>query len=128
MVVWGDVVGRPLPTTGVVTDRERSRIVKSRWTYVAIGLAIVVFLVACGAKSSNPAANAKWEYKVVSHMKLAGMKSVDEVWEKAFEAMSFEGSQQLNNEMSAQMNQLGNEGWELVCYGKETGFVFKRMK
>jgi hypothetical protein len=39
-------------------------------------------------------------------MKLAGMKSMEEFWEKGFKAMSYEGSE-LNNEMATQMNQLG---------------------
>jgi hypothetical protein len=30
--------------------------------------------------------------------------------------------------MRAEMDLLGNEGWELVCNSKETGFVFKRKK
>ena len=101
---------------------------KTRWPYMVTGLAVIATILVCGAKTNSSIPSIKWEYKVVSHMKLAGMKSMDEIWEKGFKAMSFEGSEKLNDEIAAHMNQLGNKGWELVCYGKETGFVFKRMK
>jgi hypothetical protein len=75
--------------------------------------------------------SAKWEYKIVSHASLAGIKSMEDVWAKAFGengALSFEGAEKLNAEIAAKMNLFGNEGWELVCNSKETGFVFKRIK
>ena len=71
------------------------------------------------------------EYKIVSHASLAGIKSMEDAWTKAFGengAFSFEGAEKLNAEIAAKMDLLGNEGWELVCNNKEIGFVFKRKK
>ena len=98
-------------------------------------ICVIVGLVvgAWGAKAQPGAvqSSAKWEYKIVSHASLAGIKSMEDVFEKAFGengALSFEGAEKLNAEIAAKMNLLGNEGWELVCNSKETGFVFKRKK
>ena len=99
---------------------------------------IVTLLICCAItfvavpwgsnKPNTDNITSKWEYKVVTQMSLAGIKSVDQWLEKAFEAKSFEGSEKLNAEMSSYMTKLGDQGWELVCHSKETGFVFKRPR
>jgi len=101
---------------------------KTKGPYVIICIAILVAVFVCGARKQGAALNGKWEYNVVSHMKIAGMKSVDEILTKGFQATSLKDSEFINAEMSDRMNRLGDQGWELVCYSKETGFVFKRLR
>lgn len=106
---------------------------KSRATILIICVIVSLATVVWGARARPGAvqSSAKWEYKIVSHASLAGIKSMEDVWAKAFGengALSFEGAEKLNAEIAAKMNLLGNEGWELVCNSKETGFVFKRKK
>ncbi len=101
---------------------------KTRDSYVIVCIAILVAVFVSGARRQGSALNGRWEYTVVSHMKLAGMKSMDEFREKGYEAKSLKLSEFIDAEISARMNRLGDQGWELVCYGKETGFVFKRLK
>ena len=98
-----------------------------------ICLIVTLVAVAWGAKAETEAvpSSVKWEYKIVSHSSLAGIKSMEDFWAKAFGengALSFEGAEKLNAEIAAKMNLLGSEGSELVCTSKETGFVFKRKK
>ncbi len=106
---------------------------KNRATILIICVIVSMVAVVWGAREQPPAvqSSAKWEYKIVSHASLAGIKSMEDVWAKAFGengALSFEGAEKLNAEIAAKMNLLGNEGWEFVCNSKETGFVFKRKK
>ena len=75
----------------------------------------------------------KWEYKIVHLATLAGIESVEEAMTKAFGekgvwAQGFKAAEALNTEIAGRMNELGKEGWELVCFQKDTGFVFKRKK
>jgi len=96
---------------------------------VLVCVAVTLVAVAWGSnKQHTDNVTSKWEYKVTTQMSLAGIKSMDQWLEKAFEAKSFEGSEKMNAEMSSYMTKLGDEGWELVCYSKETGFVFKRQR
>jgi hypothetical protein len=100
---------------------------------LVICVIVILVTVVWGAKTQPEAVlpSAKWEYKIVSHASLAGIKSMEDIWAKAFGengALSFEGAEKLNAEIAAKMNLLGKEGWELVCNSKETGFVFKRKK
>jgi len=100
---------------------------KSNVITILACLAIIFVAVAWGSsKQHADNSTGKWEYKVVTQMSLAGIKTMDQWLEKAFEAKSYEGSEKLNAEMSSYMTKLGDLGWELVCYSKETGFVFKR--
>ena len=106
---------------------------KNRTAILIICVIISLVAVAWGARAlpEDAQSSAKWEYKIVSHASLAGIKSMEDVWAKAFGengALSFEGAEKLNAEIAAKMNLLGSEGWELVCNSKETGFVFKRKK
>ena len=64
----------------------------------------------------------------MSAASLAGIKSPADIWAKGFEARTAEGATKINAEVVGNMNLLGNEGWELVCYGKEIGLIFKRIK
>jgi glycine cleavage system aminomethyltransferase T len=61
-------------------------------------------------------------------MELADIKSMEELWEKGFQAASYEGSKKMNAIVVSNMNKLGDQGWELVFSNKETGFIFKRLK
>ena len=106
---------------------------KDRASILIIGIIVTLVAIVWGARAQPGAgqSSAKWEYKIVSHASLAGIKSMEDVWAKAFGengVLSFEGAEKLNAEIAAKMNLLGNEGWELVCNSKETGFVFKRKK
>ena len=106
---------------------------KNGVTVLIICLIISLVAVAWGARAlpEDGQSTSKWEYKIVSHASLAGIKSMEDVFEKAFSengALSFEGAEKLNAEIAVKMNLLGSEGWELVCNSKETGFVFKRKK
>ena len=102
---------------------------KSNVITILVCLAITFVAVAWGSNKQQPDNSASnWEYKVTTQMSLAGIKSMDQWLEKAFEAKSYEGSEKLNAEMSSYMTKLGDQGWELVCYSKETGFVFKRPR
>ena len=96
-------------------------------------LAAILLVIFCGAGINLQATPQKtaWEYKIVSHTSLAGIKSMEDAWEKAFGengAFSLEGAEKLNAEIAARMNLLGKEGWELVCFNEKSGFIFKRMK
>lgn len=98
---------------------------------VALICGLLILVAVCGAAKDEPQtvqSNAKWEYKVVSPAILAGINSPEDVWSKAFEAMSKEGAEKLSAQVAANMNIIGDEGWELICYGKEVGLIFKRMK
>ncbi|MHC4241103.1 MAG: hypothetical protein ACYS3N_15880 [Planctomycetota bacterium] len=103
---------------------------------IGIKLAIVasiLVVIVCGASVKRKAISQKtaWEYKIVSQASLAGIKSMEDVWSKAFGengAFSFEGAEKLNAEVAAKMNLLGKEGWELVCFNEKSGFIFKRKK
>ena len=106
---------------------------KNRAAILIICVIVTPVAVTWGAKAQSGAvqSSAKWEYKIVSHASLAGIKSMEDAWAKAFGengALSFEGAEKLNAEIAAKMDVLGSEGWELVCNSKETGFVFKRKK
>ena len=102
---------------------------KAKRLCITICIAIFSTVFFCGARNPGSASNEKWEYLIVSHMKLAGMESESELKEKCFQAMStLKGAQFVNTEVSDRMTRLGEQGWELVCYGKEIGFVFKRLK
>jgi len=106
---------------------------KNRTAILIICVIVGLVAVAWGAKAQPGAvqSSVKWEYKIVTHASLAGIKSMEDVFEKAFGengALSFEGAEKLNAEIADKMNLLGSEGWELVCNSKETGFVFKRKK
>ena len=106
---------------------------KNRAAILIICVVVALAAVVWGARAQPGAvqSSAKWEYKIVSHASLAGIKSMEDVWAKAFGkngALSFEGAEKLNAEIAAKMNLLGSKGWELVCNSKETGFVFKRKK
>ena len=96
---------------------------KNRATILIICVFVTLVAVAWGARAQPGVveSSAKWEYKIVSHASLAGIKSMEDVWAKAFGengALSFEGAEKLNAEIAAKMNLLGNEGWELVCNSK----------
>lgn len=106
---------------------------KNGTAILIICVIITLIAVVWGAREQSAAVqpSPQWEYKIVSHASLAGIKSMEDVWKKAFSekgALSFEGAEKINVEIAAKMNVLGSEGWELICYGKETGFVFKRKK
>ena len=99
---------------------------------LAIATSILIVIV-CGAAAKHGTISQKtaWEYKIVSHASLAGIKSMEDAWNKAFGesgAFSLEGAEKLNAEIAAKMNLLGNEGWELVCFNEKSGFIFKRKK
>ena len=103
---------------------------------IGIKLAIVasiLLVIVCGASVNRKAIsqNTAWEYKIVSQASLAGIKSMEDAWKKAFGengAFSFEGAEKLNAEVAAKMNLMGKEGWELVCFNEKSGFIFKRQK
>jgi len=102
---------------------------KTSVTLIVACLAITLGAVAWGSsKQQSDNSTGKWEYKVVSHVSLAGIKSMDDFWEKGFGAVSYEGSEKINAEIASHINELGDQGWDLICYGKEIGFVFKRLK
>ena len=106
---------------------------KTRTILTIMITASILILVICGAgtKHRTIPQKAAWEYKIVSHASLAGIKSMEDAWNKAFGesgAFSFEGAEKLNAEIAAKMNLLGKEGWELVCFNEKSGFIFKRPK
>jgi hypothetical protein len=106
---------------------------KSKTTAAIVIAASIIILTVCGASLKHQAIsqNSAWEYKIVSQASLAGIKSMEDVWKKAFgenSALSFEGAEKLNAEVADQMNLLGKEGWELVCFDEKSGFIFKRKK
>ncbi len=102
---------------------------RNAFLFIVCGVTVLV-VVAWGARErpGAPNSSALWEYKVVSAASLAGIKSVEDIWAKGFEASTAEGANKLYAEVAGNMNVIGNEGWELVCYGKEIGLIFKRMK
>jgi hypothetical protein len=106
---------------------------KTRTTVTLAIAASILIVIICGAGAKHTTIPQKtaWEYKIVSHASLAGIKSMEDAWNKAFGesgAFSFEGTEKLNAEIAAKMNLLGKEGWELICFNEKSGFIFKRKK
>ena len=106
---------------------------KNKTTVTLAIAASILIVIVCGAAAKHRTISQKtaWEYKIVSHASLAGIKSMEDAWNKAFGesgALSFEGAEKLNTEIAAKMNLLGKEGWELVCFNEKSGFIFKRKK
>ena len=98
---------------------------------VIILIAIISIVILGANKPTAVSPQAKWEYKIVNLPTLAGIKSMEEAFEKAFGksgALSFEGAKEMNNDIAKNMSLLGEQGWELVCFNEDTGFVFKRLK
>lgn len=106
---------------------------KTRITVTLAIAASILIVIVCGAgaKYGTTSQKTAWEYKIVSHASLAGIKSMQDAWNKAFGesgTFSFEGAEKLNAEIAAKMNLLGKEGWELICFNEKSGFIFKRKK
>ena len=106
---------------------------KNKTTVTLAIAASILIVIVCGAAAKYRTISQKtaWEYKIVSHASLAGIKSMEDAWNKAFGengALSFEGAEKLNGEIAAKMNLLGKKGWELVCFNEKSGFIFKRQK
>ena len=104
-----------------------------------VGFALVftvatLFAIVWNAKAQSEIhpPQEKWEYKIVHLATLAGIESVGEAMTKAFDEKGvwarFEAAEAFNTEIAGRMNELGKEGWDLVCFQKDTGFVFKRKK
>ena len=105
-----------------------------------VGVVIVCLFVALVAITWNTKAQSQanssqeiWEYKIVHLATLAGIESVEDAVAKAFGekgvlSQGFKAAEAFNTEISGRMNQLGKEGWELVCFQEDTGFLFKRKQ
>ena len=109
------------------------RTMKTRTALTLVIAVSILILIICGAGTKYRTVPQKtaWEYKIVSHASLAGIKTMEDAWNKAFgesRAFSFEGTDKLNAEIAVKMNLLGKEGWELVCSNEKSGFIFKRKK
>ena len=102
---------------------------------VVICLVVAIISIFWSAKARPQAKSPQeiWEYKIVHLATLAGIESVEDAMAKAFSengilSQGFKAAETFNTEIAGRMNQLGKEGWELVCFQEDTGFVFKRKQ
>ena len=110
--------------------KERNLIMNRKIT-IFIFLALIGIILLGASKPEAASPQIKWEYKIVSPAELLGIESVGDAFEKAFGekgVFTAEGAKAINQTETNNMNLLGAQGWELVCYDKDTGFIFKRIK
>lgn len=102
---------------------------RRHWTAISVCVALFLLITgwqAAGQSRREPSQEA-WEYRIVSYAVLSGVQPAEGPASRVEDRnRAIQERQALNADVAHRMTDFGRQGWELVCFHEDVGFVFKR--